>query len=532
MTLIEVVVATAILGLILVMSIGPTVTSYDTLRRARFVDVAEALAESEIDAARQLAFDEVGVSPNGAIASSRTVTVNGFDLTVATTVDWVGTAGAGVDAGFFASGHDGIEGLPDYGANYKWIEVSVSSPTSGTAPIVMSTAIAPERLSNGSLATGTVVVEMKAHEPIGSPTTDPLPSPTLIGPGGTVYPAPMSLGDGRFEFSGLPASATPYVVRLGSTLAAVESTGIRWRIHPSDIDSFTDRVEVGAGEIDIVSLTVYRPVELNIYSEGKLNAAASFTPLQLGSLIIGFEGRYAVQTEADMVTPGSWRVTEFNGNPLIPGTYSVQIDAPGYLPYIDHGTEVSSGYPTVLTENEAVQMVIATDNTVERTFTIRDANGTPLRGVVAEVSGSNYGPLVIASNEAGIVRVNLPAQVSPTINFHPPYGHLPLSHSPGAINVPGADDIVLPTPTGRVLVTLPNGDDAYFSYLAMGSGANWSVPVLPNSTGTASIALPTNGLSADWNIRKVCWGSENTVVDQTFTIPPFDTTLVIGGLPC
>jgi hypothetical protein len=83
-----------------------------------------------------------------------------------------------------------------------------------------------------------------------------------------------------------------------------------------------------------------------------------------------------------------------------------------------------------------------------------------------------------------------------------------------------------------VLVTLPNGAGGYFAYLAMGSGANWSVPVLPNSTGPGSIALPADGTAADWNIPKVCWGSKSTVVDQPFTIPPFDTVLTIGGLPC
>ena len=44
-----------------------------------------------------------------------------------------------------------------------------------------------------------------------------------------------------------------------------------------------------------------------------------------------FEGHYAVAHAADQSGPGQWTITEFNGAPLVPGTYTIQVDAPGYV---------------------------------------------------------------------------------------------------------------------------------------------------------------------------------------------------------
>ena len=56
------------------------------------------------------------------------------------------------------------------------------------------------------------------------------------------------------------------------------------------------------------------------------------------------------------------------------------------------------------------------------------------------------------------------------------------------------------------------------------AATTWSAPVLPNTSGAASAALPANGLGNQWQIRKVCWSGNNVVAEGTVTINP-------GGAP-
>jgi type II secretory pathway pseudopilin PulG len=78
LTLIEVVTAISLLALVMVLTVGPTMTGFATLRRAKIIDVAEAVAEGRIEQARQLKFDQVGTvggSPAGLLLTNEVLEV-------------------------------------------------------------------------------------------------------------------------------------------------------------------------------------------------------------------------------------------------------------------------------------------------------------------------------------------------------------------------------------------------------------------------------------------------------------------------
>ncbi|MDG2113946.1 MAG: hypothetical protein P8N02_15190 [Actinomycetota bacterium] len=184
------------------------------------------------------------------------------------------------------------------------------------------------------------------------------------------------------------AGTDPYRVRLGPAIGEVESTTApRWRLHPSDLVSGTDRVWVEAGHHDQLNITIYRPVSPVVdVSAPKVPGGPSLS-LSNASLIIGFSGRYAVATASSQTAAGQWTLTEFNGTPLVPGTYTVQVDAPGYVPQGRSSIpplSVATGYPTILEESIALDLDLAPNNTAELTYVLHDALGQPLRGVLVE----------------------------------------------------------------------------------------------------------------------------------------------------
>lgn len=50
--MVEVITAITVLALVMVMTVGPTLTAFATLRKAKVIDVAEAVAEGRIEQAR------------------------------------------------------------------------------------------------------------------------------------------------------------------------------------------------------------------------------------------------------------------------------------------------------------------------------------------------------------------------------------------------------------------------------------------------------------------------------------------------
>lgn len=540
MTLIETLMAISVLAIALMLTIGPTLSSFAVLRDAKVIDVGQSMAQGRLEEIRQLDFDDIGTvggAPVGVVDPNQVLTVQGIDYNVATTVDWVGSAGT--DSGFDTNGvgSDGVVGQPDFGRNYKWVQVTVQPVDLSIDPMVFSTAITPDYVSSGADGVGTVVVQLRKHEPVGNPSAaNDWPSVYLVPvAGGALTPTSgVSSGSQTFENLIPNLGGGAYRIRLGSTLADVSGGG--WRIHPSDLVSFTDQVEATAGRSVNVSLTIYKDVDLRVEVEAPTSLGGIPEPLERASLIIGFEGRYAVLDDDDQAVTGVWNISEFEGNPLIPGEYTLQIDAPGYVPYGAATVAVTEDYPSNTLRVEQVELEVATNNTAEMTFIVNGPDGQPLRGALVNVTSDAYGPLVQTTDANGSVRFNLPvgSKSAPIIVAQSPYGHQELTHAVGPIVVWGTETLQLATPSQHGLVVFVQGDHGYFQFLPFGSGANWSAPVLPNANGTVSAALPANGLGNDWLVRKVCWNDNEVVAEAAINVPPNGTTSTWGAgvAPC
>ncbi len=538
MTLIETVMAISLLAIALTLTIGPTLSSFGVLRDAKVIDVGQSMAQGRLEEIRQFAFDDIGVvggSPNGIIPATEVRVVQGIAYNVATDVQWVGSndTDSGFDIG--GIGADGVSGQQDFGRNYKWIQVSVQPIDLSIDPMVFSTAITPDYVSSGSDGVGTVVVRLRKHEPVGSSSSaSDWPSLYLVPVAGGAVTPTSGIATGEQTFSNLTPNlgGGPYRIRLGSTLSDVGGGG--WRIHPSDLVSFTDQVAATAGQAVTVSLTIYKDVDLRVEVSGAPVLGGIAAPLERASLILGYEGRYVVLDDDDQAATGVWNISEFEGNPLIPGQYTLQLDAPGYVPYGALTLDVTEDYPTVTQRVEIIELDVAANNTAEMTFIVTGPDGQPIRGALVNINSDGYGPLVQTTDANGSVRFNLPvgSKSAPTIVVQSPYGHEEQTVGLGPIVAWGTETISLATPSQHGLVVFVQGDYGYFQFLPFGSGANWSAPVLPNINGTVSAALPANGLGNDWLVRKVCWNTNEVVAETAINVAPNGTTTTWGaGIP-
>ena len=500
MTLIETVMAISVLAIALTLTIGPTLSSFGVLRDAKVIDVGQSMAQGRLEEIRQFNFDDIGVvggTPNGIIPATEVRTVQGIAYNIATDIQWVGSNGT--DSGYDISGigADGVTGQQDFGRNYKWIQISVQPVDLSIDPMVFSTAITPDYVSSGVDGVGTVVVQLRKHEPVGSPSAaSDWPSLYLVPIAGGALTPTSGIATSEQTFSNLTPNlgGGPYRLRLGSTLADVGGGG--WRIHPSDLASFADQVAASAGRAVTVNLTIYKDVDLRVEVSGAPTVGGIAAPLERASLILGYDGRYVVVDDDDQAAPGVWNISEFEGNPLIPGHYTIQIDSPGYVPYGALTVDVTEDYPTVTQRTEIVELDVAANNTAEMTFVVTGPDGQPVRGALVNINSDGYGPLVQTTDANGSVRFNLPvgSKSAPTIVVQSPYGHEEQTVGLGPIVAWGTETIPLSTPSQHGLVVFVQGDFGYFQFLPFGSGANWSAPVLPNVNGTVSAALPANGL--------------------------------------
>jgi len=532
LSIIEVVIAVSVLAVALVLTLGPTISSFATLQDAKVIDLADAIAEGRLEDARQLDFADVGVtgaSPSGVFADNELITLQGIEFEVRTTIEWVGSSATG--SGLFAGGEDGVQGFEDFGRNYKWLEVWVQPTNRTIDPIIFNTAIAPSFVPSGSDSTGAVTVQLQKFEPVGTETTD-LDWPNLVlvteVGGGQQTPA-SGAGTASQLFDPLTPDPTgaPYRVRLGPTLANVEGFG--WRIHPDDLRSFADQIFVNPGHAETVSVTIYKPVTLAVTVEGQTTVGGIYEPVDRASLILGTGGSYGVFDDDDMITPGTWLIDSFEGSPLVPGTYTIQIDSPGFAPYGVQVIDVPSNYPTVLSQSELIQLAISPTNTAQITFAVAGPDGQSVRGALVNIEGPGYGPLVQTTDFEGQAIFNLPVGSTPTVTVQSPHGHREWSQTLSPLTGIATVAAGMVTPSAHGLIEFVSGQFGYFEYLPFGSGANWSEPVLPNSGGNASAALPANGLGNQWQVRKVCWSDNQVVAEGTVTVTPDGSSVLWGA---
>ncbi len=533
MSLIETIVAVSILAIALLLTIGPTVAAFRTLRGAKVINLAESVGQGRIELIQQLDFDEVGVSGAtvpGSLDGVSTETVQGVTFDVVTTVDWVGSDG--LDPGLLSGAGDGVTGQADFGQNYKWVTVQVTPSDGSLAPVVFSTAIAPPFVPSGDSENGTVTVELKKFEPVGSPTPGTeWPGVYLVSPSGAAIGPTSGIGTARPVFENVPpvSGGGSYRVRLGPSLSDVQSSG--WRIHFDDLLSLADEIDIEPGRANVIPLNIYKPINLQITLTGPAQLGGPLEPVTEASLILGYGTRYGVLSSAEMDSPGHWSVSEFEGVPLVPGDYSIQVDAPGYVPYGVAHVSMPDGYPSNLVQAVNIELDLAPNNTAEMTFIVKDPAGEPIRGALVNISSDGYGPLVQTTDVDGKARYNLPvgSKSAPTVTVQSPHGHEELVTPVPPIVVWDTEEYTLALPAGRGLLRFEEGTGGYFQYLPFGSGANWSAPVLPNSNGRGSAALPGNSSGNQWSVRKVCFAGNNVVAEGTVTVAPNGTFVSWGA---
>ena len=146
--LVEAAIATMLMVILVVVSIGPIMSSFDLLDTSRFTTEAEKLGEAKLESIKALDFDDVGLVsgvPTGVILASEVVPL---------TVDWV------IDVDIRWEGK--INGSDE--VNYKVIDITVTHPDNTIPPISFSTTLSPDRLSDGANK-ASVTVDLILMEP-------------------------------------------------------------------------------------------------------------------------------------------------------------------------------------------------------------------------------------------------------------------------------------------------------------------------------------------------------------------------------
>ena len=251
-SLVETIVAMVVLGSILLVTITVISSSFRTLGGAKETDVANNIGQARIEAARSLAFGDVGTvagSPAGTITPSETVEIQGVDLQVDTTVQWVGSA-TGLDLVTGTQSGDGVPGFFDPGIDYKLVTVTVTP--NGNDPIVFETIIAPPNVAAAEDAANLIITIAK-DEPADAPSDTSLPRVYLHPASGLIA---GGLGLEEVPFLDIE-DAVDHPIRLGPTIN--DTSDGTWAMADPTLST-----SVGAATTSSEVLTIYRPITLEI----------------------------------------------------------------------------------------------------------------------------------------------------------------------------------------------------------------------------------------------------------------------------
>ncbi len=461
-TIIEVVIAAAILAIAIVLTVSPLVSSMRSLDRSKDVTIAESIAQGRIEQVRALEFDDIGhpgSAPNGVLARSETRSVEGASFLIETTVEFVGAA-SGLD--IVPQGGDGVEGVFDIGVNYKHIHVVVSAVGSGADPVTMDTFIAPPTVG-GLDDIAVIEVELDRHEPF-DPSIDPEPVVRIAGP--WIYDSP----------EGAPNQYFADVFEGTYDISLVTSHG--WMIHPDSIDSGATSVTATLGTASQRTIRIYQPVALDVVVLDD----------DTGSPITD-----AVLTATDLAygPPTSNSPGDYSFTGLVPDRYRVDAVADGYR---SESFEVDvpangGGSSATATVRLSPQAFVGVDYDF---FVDHDGdNDYHINGATVQISHSTYGVFVGTTDETGHTVIELPANTSGfSVSVTVPWGQDPATASLSTGGSPGSGTFSLTAPPVTDVFSLRNGaagPDGFFEY-KVGSGS-W-VRLLANDTGRATFVVP------------------------------------------
>lgn len=515
-TLVEALVALSVLTIAIVLTITPVLSGFGVLSDAKLATIASNLAQARVEELRSLDYEDIGYPlgvPEGVLLASETATIQDIDFTVATDIKYFGSINPGENV--IPQGGDGVEGISDQGINYKEVTVTVSHHAGAIAPVVMQTILAPPNLAAHE-GKANVIVDLIKVEPPSLPTSL-AGYPQVVLAADTYFKAYLLAPVQQQIFAGVPANKASfpdeyYRARLGDP-GAYEDAVTGWRIHPIDIDIESERAHVGPTQTATIPLRIYRPatIEVRLFEEGgdddDDDDDLAFTLSGNALLNLDYEGGGSASfTESSSEWTGDgWLVTDLDGAPVVPGLYTFNVIADGYLAQSATDVSVPAGYPADPDHIQKFALDPASGTQID--VTVVDEVGGPIAG--ADVTFSDFIPLggpaiTIQTDGVGVASYFLDSSVTAvdwevTSGFHDPSGknHLNLNDPVEVLNV------TLNTPATQGLLTLHEDDPTWVQYFRFrpdgGAPDDW-IDVFPNSLGEASVSVDPGA----WDVEKVC----------------------------
>jgi type II secretory pathway pseudopilin PulG len=494
--LIDTLVAMMVLGLMLIMSIPAVLVAQSAVRRADALDALRSSAQGQIEEIRALDFGDVGSpggSPEGIVATDRTITVDGVDIRLQTNIRWEGAASglAMVDQDGDGTPElgDGVAGFRNIGVDYKAVTVTASRVDEPTRTYEATTIVTPDDLaSSGSSA---VLVTVVRDEPPASPsvTTD-YPTTYLIYPDARwlVTSTPDRRDQSFVDF------ADPdqiFDVRLGFTSADFDD-GV-WRLNQAYA------VAAGHDFLATTAVTVYKMITLDI----ELVDVAG-VPVSDASITISGPSAATTRLDpADMVSPGRYVVTvDDGGTPLKWGSYSVAVAAP------EKGAasvsfDAPTGYPGDLVHEQRITLFDQSADISKVQIAVDDGRGWEVGEVDVAVASPTLGAIGLTTDVDGLVEVDLPEGETATLTFTSSRGF--------------EDTVVAVTPIGAthslpVSLDVSSGDKVAHVYARMtvghftvrpGSG-DWDQDLRMEPSSSDRVSVVVDDSDPSWVFRSWC----------------------------
>jgi prepilin-type N-terminal cleavage/methylation domain-containing protein len=510
-TIVEVMISLVILGIVILMTVGPTSTGFRLLTNADVTTVETNLAQGRVEEIRSLEYKDVGFTsslPAGALEPSETVTVKGIDYQVETAISYFGSANGG---DVIPQGGDGVQGHFDTGIDFKQVTVTVTRADGSFQPVEMNTIIAPPSLAaNDNLAN--VIFDLVKVEPDGKdPSILPYPKAFLVYDDDSHSYAYPGTPDDDQVFVGVPvnASSAPgyyYYGRLGTQLDSIDS-GTGWTIYPDDLTGEADRVHLSPTQTETMTLRIYLPAELHVELVDGSDGSPVEGPATLH--VSSPQGDMDYSDASSEWNGSGWDITDIDGTPLVPGEYSFSLHAFGYARVDRPAVVVPDGYPDVLSHTETFSLESVPTSTL--TVHVVDAVGVPLRDATVSVTDLE-GTYTYTTDAAGDVAA-LVEGVNPlvTVSATSHHGHLPATQSVAMLGDTSVTT-VLGTPAGYGLITFTDtnlGVDHY-TYLPRHGSPDDVIVVSPNVDGEGSAAVD----AATWMLSKVCASGSSLGADR------------------
>ncbi len=528
-TLPEAVVSLTVLAVVLALLTAGLVASLNGIRRAKVNAIMSNYAQARIEELNAIDYGDLGYTtgtPSGVLpAGTQTATIQGVGLEYDVAVSYVGSS-TGLDViertdnGGAPIDGDGVDGVLDFGIDYKLVEVEVRHADGLVDPVTFRTVAAPPNIGAHE-GTANVIVDVVRHEPFaGLSLADPNPITCISHPFQSYISPDL---DDKQDFPGVvPNSSNPadpdfwYDIDLCPGFLVSDGT---WHIMPDVIESSGNRAHAPVTNTTQNNLAIYQPAELEVEIFDDVTGNA----ITADAILILDDGADSTTFTGD--NSGVWDITTINGYPVVPNYYDITVFADGYVPVVLSSYQLPSGYPGDLTDDLDIFMTPDVTVFFERQFI--DEDGRPIHGVVVDIDSAIFPtPIAVESDANGQIGIWLTVTSPVTAGATSPYGHDPIPPSTG-IPAPGLVTFTMFTPPASGLVLLNNaGANGDYGYRGAG-GVEAFTRVLSNVANQASVALDPG----DYDIVKMC--DDGTEIHQeTWTVTAGSTITYNPGGPC